>query len=152
MRRPSKPLFRNSPVAYFSLFSIAFASATLLPGGSEAFFLYLLTQKNSPILLLCIVTVGNTLGSYTNYLLGKYMLWLAQKKDYMNQRWIDKANALFGKYGFWTLWFSWMPVIGDPLTLVAGIARYSQIKFFLIVFCAKLLRYGIVYASFLAIV
>ncbi|MCR1811751.1 MULTISPECIES: YqaA family protein [unclassified Sulfurospirillum] len=152
MRRPSKPLFRNSPVAYFSLFSIAFASATLLPGGSEAFFLYLLTQKNSPILLLCIVTVGNTLGSYTNYLLGKYMLWLAQKRDYMNQRWIDKANALFGKYGFWTLWFSWMPVIGDPLTLVAGIARYSQIKFFLIVFCAKLLRYGIVYASFLAIV
>jgi membrane protein YqaA with SNARE-associated domain len=152
MRRPSKPLFRNSPVAYFSLFSIAFASATLLPGGSEAFFLYLLTQKNSPILLLCIVTVGNTLGSYTNYLLGRYMLWLAQKRDYMNQRWIDKANALFGKYGFWTLWFSWMPVIGDPLTLVAGIARYSQIKFFLIVFCAKLLRYGIVYASFLAIV
>ncbi|DAB36222.1 MAG TPA: DedA family protein [Sulfurospirillum cavolei] len=139
-------------MAYFSLFSIAFASATLLPGGSEAFFLYLLTQKNSPILLLCIVTVGNTLGSYTNYLLGKYMLWLAQKRDYMNQRWIDKANALFGKYGFWTLWFSWMPVIGDPLTLVAGIARYSQIKFFLIVFCAKLLRYGIVYASFLAIV
>lgn len=136
---------------YLTLFLSAFASATLLPGGSEALFAYLLSQHHSIFLLLLSATLGNTLGSYTNYLLGKYALAFAQKKHYMKQKWIDKAHTLFETYGFWTLWFSWTPVIGDPLTLVAGIARYSQIKFLVIVLCAKFLRYLFIYVGFLAL-
>jgi membrane protein YqaA with SNARE-associated domain len=138
-------------VAYLSLFLTSFASATLLPGGSEALFLYLLSEHHQPILLLLFATLGNTLGSFTNYILGKYATDFAQRKHYMKQKWIDKATALFDTYGFWTLWFSWLPIIGDPLTFVAGIAHYSWRKFLLIVLCAKFLRYLFIYAGFSAL-
>jgi len=138
-------------VVYLSLFLTSFASATLLPGGSEALFLYLLSEHNNPLLLLLFATIGNTLGSFTNYLLGKYATEFAKSKHYMKQKWLDKATSLFDTYGFWTLWFSWLPIIGDPLTFVAGIARYSWRKFFLIVTCAKLVRYLFIYAGFLAL-
>ena len=138
-------------MAYLSLFLTAFASATLLPGGSEALFVYLLSEKlNPPILLLC-ATLGNTLGSFVNYLLGKYATTFAQEKNYVHQKWLHKASALFERYGFWTLFFSWLPFIGDPLTLIAGIVRYSWWKFLLIVGFAKMARYVFVYLVFLAV-
>ncbi|MDD3343508.1 MAG: DedA family protein [Sulfurospirillaceae bacterium] len=136
---------------YLSLFFTSFAAATLLPGGSEALFLYFLNEHYAPFWLLFFATLGNTLGSFTNYLLGKYALIFAQQQHYMQQKWIDKATLLFERYGFLALWFSWTPIIGDPLTLVAGIARYSWKKFIVIVACAKLIRYAFLYAGFLAI-
>ncbi|NCB54300.1 MAG: DedA family protein [Epsilonproteobacteria bacterium] len=151
MRRPSKPLFRNSPVAYFSLFSIAFASATLLPGGSEAFFLYLLSESLNPFVLLCVATLGNTSGAFVNFVLGKYALDFALHKGYMKTAHLHKASSLFAKYGAWTLLFSWLPIIGDPLTFVAGMLRYDWRKFILIVGFAKGIRYLFVYQAWLAL-
>ena len=136
---------------YLSLFLTAFASATLLPGGSEALFVYLLSENATPFILLIVATSGNTLGSFVNYLLGKYATSFTQEKNYMNQKWLDKASTLFERYGFWTLFFSWLPLIGDPLTLIAGIVRYPWGKFLLIVGFAKLARYVFVYVVFLAV-
>lgn len=138
-------------MVYLSLFLTSFAAATLLPGGSEALFAYLLSQNHFVWGLFLSATIGNTLGSLTNYLLGRYARVFAQQKHYMSQKGIDKATALFTRYGFWTLWFSWAPVIGDPLTFAAGIARYSWKKFILIVLCAKGIRYFIVYLGYLSI-
>jgi len=138
-------------VVYLSLFLTSFASATLLPGGSEALFVYLLSEHHQSILLLLFATLGNTLGSFTNYLLGKYATDFAKRKHYMKQKWLDKATTLFNTYGFWTLWFSWLPIIGDPLTFVAGVAHYSWRKFLFTVLCAKFLRYLFIYAGFLAL-
>lgn len=139
-------------MSYFSLFLTSFASATLLPGGSEALFLYLLSQKLDPILLLSVATLGNTLGSLTNYLLGKYATDFALSKGYMKEKHLTKASSLFEKYGAWSLLFSWLPIIGDPLTFVAGIVRYAWWKFCIIVCFAKLARYFFIYLGFLAIV
>ena len=138
-------------MSYFSLFLTSFASATLLPGGSEALFLYLLSQKLDPILLLGVATLGNTLGSFTNYLSGKYATDFALAKGYMKEKQLSKATRLFEKYGAWSLLFSWLPLIGDPLTFVAGIVRYAWWKFFMIVCFAKLARYFFIYLGFLAI-
>ena len=136
---------------YLSLFLTSFASATLLPGGSEALFLYLLTQNLSLSGLLISATIGNTLGSFTNYLLGKYAIEWALRKNYMKEEQLQKASRLFEKYGAWSLLLSWTPIIGDPLTCVAGIARYAWWKFLLIVAFAKLSRYLFVYAGFVAV-
>ena len=139
-------------MAYVSLFLTSFASATLLPGGSEALFIYLLGQPLSPMLLLSVATLGNTLGSFLNYILGKYATDFALSKGYMKAKQLQKASTLFETYGAWSLIFSWLPIIGDPLTFVAGIVRYAWWKFLLIVGFAKLARYLFVYLGFLAIV
>lgn len=138
-------------MSYFSLFLTSFASATLLPGGSEALFIYLLSEHLSPTLLLAIATLGNTLGSFINYILGKYATDFALSKGYMKEKHLIKASSLFEKYGAWSLLFSWLPIIGDPLTFVAGIVRYSWWKFLMIVGFAKFARYIFVYLGFLAI-
>jgi len=138
-------------VSFLSLFLTSFASATLLPGGSEALFVYLLSEHLNPILLLVVATIGNTLGSFVNYILGKYATDFALSKGYMKEKHLQKATSLFEKYGAWSLLFSWLPIIGDPLTFVAGIVRYAWWKFVLIVSFAKLARYIFVYLGFLAI-
>ena len=138
-------------MSYFSLFLTSFASATLLPGGSEALFIYLLNEHLSPTLLLAIATLGNTLGSFINYILGKYATDFALSKGYMKEKHLIKASSVFEKYGAWSLLFSWLPIIGDPLTFVAGIVRYSWWKFLMIVGFAKFARYIFVYLGFLAI-
>lgn len=138
-------------MSLLSLFLTSFASATLLPGGSEALFVYLLSEHLSPFLLLVVATLGNTLGSCVNYILGKYATDFALSKGYMNEKHLQKASTLFEKYGAWSLLFSWLPIIGDPLTFVAGIVRYTWWKFVIIVGIAKLARYIFVYLGFLAI-
>jgi|GEM_PF-1839230 len=128
MRRLSKPSFHNVYVAYFSLFCIAFASATLLPGGSEAFFLYLLNESLNPLTLLCAATLGNTSGAFVNFVLGKYALDFALKKGYMKAAHLQKASSLFTQYGAWTLLFSWLPIIGDSFNVCCGYAAVRLAK------------------------
>ncbi len=139
-------------MGYFGLFFTSFISATLFPGGSEAVLVYLLNENFSPALLLFVATIGNTLGSFVNYLLGKYAVFFALKQKYIKEASFDKAHHLFKRYGVWSLLFSWLPIIGDPLTLVAGALRYAWWKFLLIVSFAKLVRYGVVYMGFLAFI
>jgi len=138
-------------MAYLSLFLSAFASATLLPGGSEALFVYLLSETFSPLFLLLIATFGNTLGSFVNFGLGKYATEFALFKRYVTQQQLHKASSIFEKYGAGSLLLSWLPIIGDPLTFVAGMMRYTWWKFLLIVGIAKMTRYLFVYMGFLAI-
>lgn len=139
-------------MAYVSLFFTSFASATLLPGGSEALLVYLLSQSLNPFLLLLVASLGNTLGSFINFLLGKYATNFALSKGYIHQKHLHKASTLFEKYGAWSLLFSWLPIIGDPLTFVAGMVRYEALKFLAIVGFAKLMRYLFVYLGVLAVI
>lgn len=136
---------------FITLFWTSFASATLLPGGSEVLFVYLLSQNLDPLTLLLFATIGNTLGSLVNYWLGKYATDFALRKGYMKEKHLQKASVMFEKYGAWSLLFSWFPIIGDPLTFVAGMVRYAWWKFVFIVGFAKMARYIFVYLGFLAI-
>jgi membrane protein YqaA with SNARE-associated domain len=138
-------------VSFLSLFLTSFASATLLPGGSEALFIYFLSEHLNPFVLLLVATLGNTLGSFVNYILGKYATDFALSKGYMKEKHLTKASALFETYGAWSLLFSWLPIIGDPLTFIAGVVRYAWWKFLIIVAFAKLARYVFVYLGFLAV-
>ena len=126
------------------LFLVSLGSATLLPGGSEAYFLYKLHESPSLIYLsLFVASLGNTIGSFINYILGKYLRDFAIKKAYFKKKSIEKATLFFKKYGFISLLLSWTPIFGDPITFVAGILRYSWYKFLAIVFMAKFVRYGV---------
>ena len=129
-------------MVYITLFTVAFLSATLLPLGSEALLLYDITQNHSILLLWIFATLGNTLGSMLNYWLGLKGEAYLERKKYLSKEKMENARRFFDKYGGWTLLLSWVPIIGDPLTFIAGVLSYNFKLFTLIVFLAKGTRYA----------
>jgi membrane protein YqaA with SNARE-associated domain len=130
---------------YFYLFCSALIAATLLPLSSEALLGTLLYQQYSPILLWLVATTGNTLGSCINWYLGKWCLHLQDKKWFpISAAQLTRAQTRFQKYGLVSLLFAWVPIIGDPLTLLAGVMRVQFWKFLVLVAIGKGLRYAVV--------
>ena len=119
------------------LFTTSFLSATLLPGGSEANFIYLLYQQKHDVMLLVIVaTIGNTLGGMVNYAIGRLL-----PSRILYTKHTHKAVNYLQKYGHVSLLFSWLPIIGDPLCLMAGWLKYNLIVSVLLIIMGKFLRY-----------
>ncbi len=127
---------------YLALFVIAFLAATVLPLSSELVLIALLQERESVVLLVLIATAGNVLGSCVNWWLGKFILQYQHKRwFYFSHSQISKAQAGFNRYGLWSLLLAWVPIIGDPLTLLAGVMRVRFPVFLLLVTIGKLLRY-----------
>jgi len=131
-------------MVYITLFVVSFLAATLLPLGSEALLVYDISQNYSLLLLWSFATVGNTLGSILNYWLGLKGEAYLERKGHVSVEKMEKARGFFAKYGGWSLLLSWVPIIGDPLTFIAGVLRYNFKWFSLIVFVAKGLRYAVI--------
>ncbi len=126
---------------YFILFFSAFLSGSLLPMGSEALLIYDYIKGYNSALLLLFASLGNTLGAVFNYYLGlKGEEYLLQKK-FIDLKKLSNAKRFFQKRGSFVLLLSPLPIIGDPLTFVAGILQYPFKKFIVIVFFAKFFRY-----------
>lgn len=130
----------------FTLFASAFLAATLLPAQSELSLAYMLANGQGPLwLLLAVATLGNTLGSVVNWLLGRWAMRFADCKWFpVGVASRARAEQWYRRYGRWSLLLSWAPVIGDPLTLVAGLLREPFIPFVALVGAAKLARYLVV--------
>jgi membrane protein YqaA with SNARE-associated domain len=127
---------------YGGLFLSALVSATLLPGQSEAALVGLLLTGHPPWLLLVVASVGNVLGSLINWFIGRGL------EHYRDRRWfpvsasaLERAQRAYTKYGRWSLLLSWAPVVGDPLTVVAGLMRERLAVFLMLVTLAKAGRY-----------
>ncbi len=133
----------NSLEAYSSLFISSFLSSTIFPGYSEITLTTLiLLEKYSQSLLIFFASFGNTLGSVINWYLGFYITKFVNKSWFpFKKKQLDKASLWYLKYGKWSLFFSWVPIIGDPLTIVAGIFRVPLVIFITIVSISKVLRY-----------
>nr|WP_206379721.1 YqaA family protein [Pseudomonas veronii] len=133
-------------VGYLGLFVAAFGAATLLPLQSEAVLVgLLLSGQYSLWWLLGIATLGNVLGSLVNWLLGRWVDHFKARRWFpVSARQLDKARGHYARWGHWTLLLSWVPIIGDPLTLVAGVMREPLWRFLLMVSIAKTARYGLV--------
>ena len=131
-------------LVYLTLFGISLLAATLLPGGSEALLLYDISLGYNPLLLILFATIGNTFGSIINYFLGYKGVDFLVRKKYANSKQLQRATERFEKYGAFSLLLSWMPIIGDPITLVAGVLKYDLKKFVVVIFIAKGVRYIVV--------
>lgn len=128
-----------------TLFVAAFLSATLLPGSSEVLLVTLQMQGHDMLALWAVATFGNTLGSCVNYALGRYAL------HWQNRRWfpvsvaqLEKGQRWFSRYGKWSLLLAWMPVVGDPITLLAGIMRLHVGVFLILTTLGKAARYALI--------
>lgn len=131
-------------MVYLTLFIASLLAATLLPGGSEALLLYDLSLGYDPFLLILIAAIGNTLGSLINYVIGYKGIDYLSSKGYAKEHQLDTAHNLFERYGAFSLLLSWVPIIGDPITFIAGVLKYDIKKFVLIVFIAKGVRYSVI--------
>ncbi|CAM3012288.1 YqaA family protein [Vibrio mytili] len=136
-----------SDSALWVLFMTGFLSATLLPGGSEASLVATLSLNQFTVSTVVLVaTIGNTLGGLTNYWLG---LWLPNKAQ--NEKHGHTALKWLAKYGYWGLFFSWLPVIGDPLCLAAGWLRMNLLPCVILIFFGKAARYSLLAVIYLGL-
>lgn len=128
---------------YLSLFISAFAAATILPAQSEALLAYQVSiSPDAVVQLVAIATLGNVLGATFNWWLGRLTENLRAKKWFpVNEKQLQKAERFYGRYGRYSLLLSWVPIIGDPITIVAGILREPLLSFVLLVTIAKCARY-----------
>lgn len=138
-------------MALWLLFLSAFGAATLLPLQSEAVLLGLLANgQQSALALIAAASIGNILGSCVNW-------WLGLKiEHYKNKKWFPvseakmlQAQGMYQKYGYWSLLLSWAPMIGDPITLIAGLLKENFWRFLTLVSIAKIGRYLCIYLIFI---
>ncbi|MDB5512792.1 MAG: hypothetical protein JWR08_2275 [Enterovirga sp.] len=128
---------------YAGLFAIAVVAATILPAQSEAVLAAMVVSGRYPTLtLIAVASAGNVLGSLVNWLLGRMLARLEGRRWFPVRRdTLRRAEGWYHRWGRWSLLLSWMPVIGDPLTVVAGILREPLPVFLAVVTVAKVARY-----------
>lgn len=130
---------------YVGLFIAAFLAATILPLSSEVVLTILLLNNLDPTILVIIASLGNVLGSVVNYALGFTGGILFQRKfSTASEKDLNTALGRFKKYGTMSLLFAWLPVIGDPLTVAAGVVRVNIPLFLSLVTIGKLGRYVVI--------
>tara|TARA_R110002020_G_scaffold69730_9_gene181468 strand:- start:39306 stop:39734 length:429 start_codon:yes stop_codon:yes gene_type:complete len=139
---------------YLSLFAAAVLAATLFPAQSEALLVaLLLSESYSVTALVGVASVGNTLGSIINWFLGRSL------ERFKDRAWfpvgadnLARAQEWYHRYGRWSLLASWLPIIGDPITLVAGVMKEPLPVFILLVGIAKTARYVLLAAVTLGLI
>ena len=125
-----------------ALFFLSLLAATLVPMGSEWLLLSLLFQGFSPVQVVVVATLGNVLGACITYGIGVWgSEFLMKKLLRVDEKQSTRAMALYQRYGPFSLLLSWLPVIGDPLCLAAGVLRLQPLLFLLPVVTGKLARY-----------
>ena len=130
-------------MSYLAVFLSALLAATLLPAQSEAVLsFYILSAPQTVFALILVATVGNVLGSVVNWVLGIYAT------KFQNRKWfpatpsqIKRAEKFYRKYGRYSLLLCWVPFIGDPITVIAGVLREPVLSFLILVTIAKSARY-----------
>ncbi len=127
---------------YLGLFIISFLAATLVPLGSEIFVTIMVLSGYNAWFIFAVATTGNVLGAAINYYVGKlgtnFILSNYIQVDFKKRQ---KAEKVYQKWGSPILFFSWTPIVGDPLTLVAGGFNLNFYIFIFWVTLGKAFRY-----------
>ena len=140
----------NQP-GYLSLFFMSFLASTLLPLGSEWLLVMMLASGYDPVSSVAIATVGNYLGAVVTYLIGiAGGKWLVEKVLRVSPEQQERARNYYRRFGAYSLLFSWVPIIGDPLCLVGGMLRTNFWFFSLLVATGKFARYVVTAVAALA--
>ena len=129
--------------SYLQLLIVSFLAATILPFSSEIVLTTMyLSNSFETYFLLIFASIGNILGSITNWYLGKKITIFQDRKWFpVSADQLNRSQKYFQKYGLWSLLLAWVPVIGDPLTLLAGVLKVRFGIFFLLVSISKISRY-----------
>jgi len=127
---------------YFGLFVFSLLAATIIPVSSESALIGAVLNDMDIYYILLWATIGNCLGTVINYFIGVFIgeKWINKNPKKSTER----AMHLSKKYGWPVMFLSWLPVIGDPITIAAGIFRWNAFVFAIIVFSLRFLRYYLI--------
>ena len=129
---------------YLTMFSSAFLAATVVPFASEITLVAALAAGGAVHWLLAVATLGNTLGALVNWALGRLMERFRDRGWFpVDAKQLERAQAWFRRYGVWSLLLAWAPLIGEPLTVVAGAMRVHVVPFLVLVAAGKAVRYAV---------
>lgn len=129
---------------YLTMFSSAFLAATVVPFASEITLVAALAAGGAVHWLLAVATLGNTLGALVNWALGRLMERFRDRRWFpVDAKQLERAQAWFRRYGVWSLLLAWAPLIGEPLTVVAGAMRVHVVPFLVLVAAGKAVRYAV---------
>ena len=111
----------------------------------------LIAGDQDPAALLLVATAGNLLGSVVNWVLGRYLSHFRNRRWFpVSERRYEQAADWFRRFGLWSLLFAWLPIVGDPLTVIAGALRVRFAWFLVLVGAGKAARYLLVAATALS--
>lgn len=136
----------GSIAAYLGLFLTAFIAATIFPMQSEALLTGLLVKTDfAPVALVAVASIGNILGSCVNWWLGRSIEHFKDKKWFpVKPDALERAQSHYKRWGRWSLLLSWVPLIGDPITVMSGVMKEKLLTFVILVGVAKTGRYIVV--------
>ena len=126
---------------YLNLFILSFLASTFLPFGTEALVVALVYMGFNPFFVVMTASIGNFLGACTTYYIGLKGRSAIEKYFSPSPKKLEKSELLFKKYGIYTLLFTWVPGIGDVITMAAGLLNLSFRAFTILVFTGKFARY-----------
>ncbi|MEI6614931.1 MAG: YqaA family protein [Chrysiogenales bacterium] len=127
------------------MFGLSFLASTLIPLGSEWLLAVMLMNHHDPVMTVAVATLGNTLGALSTWAIGMVGgPFLRRRILRIDAAAEESAKRFYRRYGVWSLFFSWLPFIGDPLCLAGGIFKVGFGRFSLFVFIGKLARYAAV--------
>lgn len=130
---------------YFGLFLVALLAATIFPAQSEALVAGLLLTGYAPVSVLTVASLGNISGAVLNWLLGRGIARFRTKSWFpVSAAALDRAETWYRRYGKWSLLMSWVPIVGDPLTVMAGVLREPLGVFLVLVSIGKVGRYLVI--------
>ena len=127
---------------YLTMFASAFLAATVVPFASEITLAAAIAAGGGVPWLVVVATLGNTLGAVVNWALGRFIERFRDRPWFpADARRLERAQAWFRRYGVWTLLLAWVPVVGEPLTVIAGAMRVRIVPFVILVAIGKATRY-----------
>ena len=140
-------------LGYLGLFLGAFLSATIIPFPSEGLLIGFYALGYDSITCITIATIGNVLGSVTNYCLG---YWGSSDslvtKFKINREKLTKWENHFSRWGMYLGLLAWLPIIGDPMIVALGFLRVPFKGLLLMIFIGKLIRYIILTLAYLSLI
>ena len=128
------------------LFLSAFVAATILPASSEIVLWAIIVEDADRLWpAITVASAGNTAGAVVNWLLGRFLSRFVERGWFpLTPRQHEMASGWFQRFGLWSLMFAWLPLIGDPLTVVAGLLRVRFLPFLVLVAIGKSGRYIVI--------
>lgn len=130
---------------YLSLFLSAFGAATIIPLSSELVFSSVLLSDYDPTTTIVVASIGNCLGVTLNYFLGYFGVSKLLRKFGYKEKMHNWISVKMEKYNNWIYLLGWTPILGDPITIYAGLAKLNFRYFVLFIFSGRILRYIIIW-------
>ena len=126
----------------WGLFIGTFLAATVVPFSADVLYVTMLQMTSNPWACLAVASLGNWLGCLTTFGLGRLGRWdWIEKLFKVDRAKLEKQKVYIDRYGIWLALFSWLPFVGDLLTLALGFYKTNPWLTALLLLVGRFLRF-----------